>query len=142
MPPDDRVLIGVISRPRDLVAAREGGWYRIPVLRAPRAIDAAWLGFFLSRRFGRQNGGIHYYAPVRGHELCRRRDLLPDEAGHPRADMLYFRMALGPLCTRIPPILNPTRRTISFILTTWDRFCAAQVIADLYSTDPRFVERL
>jgi hypothetical protein len=28
---------------------------------------------------------IHYYAPIQGHELVARRDLIPSEPDHPRA---------------------------------------------------------
>jgi hypothetical protein len=41
-----------------------------------------------------------------------------------------------------PPILNPTRRPITFIYTTWDRFEQAKVIADLYSDADLFVDRV
>lgn len=34
--PDDRVLVAVMSRPRDLAIAREQGWYRMPEERASR----------------------------------------------------------------------------------------------------------
>lgn len=132
MDAEDVVLIGVINRQRDLRAARELGWYRLPVLRAPRWITVDYVAFYLSRAFGAQNGAIHYYARCTGHELCRRRDLLPDEPNHPRADALYFRLSLAPLCAKVPPITNPTHRPLAFIYTTWARFCAAESLPDLY----------
>lgn len=138
---DDRVLVGVINRLRDFEAARDEGWYRVPVGRAPRAFDSEVVAFYLSRAFGPQNGGIHFYARRHGHELVRRRDVLPDEADHPRAEQWYYLLQLGPLVPRTPPILNPARRPIAFILTTWDRFCAARTIADLYSRDGYYVVR-
>ncbi len=142
MYPEDRVLVGVINRKRDFAAAQEQGWYRIPRARAPRSIDAEYIAFYFSRAFGAQNGGIHYYARRLGHELVRRRDLLPDEADHERASNLYYKLQLAPLKLKTPPILNPTRRPISFIFTTWDRFVAAKTIADLYSRADWYVERV
>lgn len=138
---DDRVLVGVVNRLRDFSAAHDEGWYRVPVGRAPRAFDSEYVAFYLSRVFGAQNGGIHYYARRLGHELVRRRDVLPDEADHPRAEQWYYLLQIGPLLPRTPPILNPAHRPIAFILTTWDRFRAARTIRDLYTPDPGFVVR-
>jgi len=140
--PEDRVLVGVINRQRDFSAVRDQHWYRIPRERAPRSIDAEYIAFYFSRAFKEQNGGIHYFARRLGHELVRRRDLIPEESGHARADSLYYKMQLGDLQQRPEPILNPTRRPISFIFTTWDRFQAARTIADLYSKADWFVERV
>jgi hypothetical protein len=130
--PEDRVLVGVIRAQRDLRLARDDAWYRIPVLHWPRDVDTEIVAFFLSRAFGPLNGGIRYYAEMRGLELAYRRDLLPGETDHRRADEVYYRVALGPLIEKQPPILNPGRRRFAFITCTWERFASAQVIQDLY----------
>ena len=62
--------------------------------------------FYFTRAFGDERWAIHCYAPVRGHELARRRDLLPDEADHPRADQANYQ--LGPLERLDPPIVWAT----------------------------------
>ncbi len=142
MLPEDSVLVGVINRKRDLVYARDQHWYRIPQKRMPRGITADYLAFFLSRSFGERNGAVHYYAERKGLELRYRRDLLPDETNSARADEVYYRIALGDFETKDPPIVNNTRRTISFIYTTWDRFVHARTIADLYSENDYFVDRI
>jgi hypothetical protein len=131
--PEDRVLIAVINRVRDLAAAQAERWYRIPVARAPRWIEVAAIGFYLSRGFGAQNGGVHYYARVLGHELARRRDLIPTEPDHPRAADLYYRIALGEVLPKQPPILNPTGRAVAFLYSTWGRFSTAETLAGLYA---------
>src|SRR5258708_3817355 len=140
MYPENRVLVGIINRKRDLVYAQQSHWYRIPRERAPRFIETEYYAFFLSSAFGAKNGGIHYYARRTGHELVRRRDLLPNEKQ--RADELYYKVSLEPLIEKIPPILNPTARPISFIFTTYDRFMGAKTIADLYSKADLYVERV
>lgn len=141
--PEEYVLIGVINRKRDLVYAREGHWYRIPQKQFPNGIFAQHLGFFLSGSpFKAQNGGVHYHAPVLGFELKYRHELLPREGDHPRAKDLYYRVAIGDLLPKHPPILNPTKRSIAFIHTTWDRFVHAENIADLYSENDYFVDRI
>jgi hypothetical protein len=150
MHPDDRVLIGVITRVRDWAIARQHGWYRVPVEGMPRAaggldglaVDyvALFLGRTAARAFGRS--GVYAYAAQRGVELARRRDLLPDEAEHPRADALYYRIALDTLMPRTPPLLNPHGRRFAFILTSGERFVAAACIADLQHSRPYQVARL
>lgn len=142
MYPEDRVLVAVINRERDLAIAQREHWYRVPVQQAPNGVYAEYIAFFLSRAFKEQNGGVRYYARRTGVELARRRDLLPDEASHPRADGLYHKLQFGELRRKEPPILNPTRRSVAFIFTTWDRFCAARTLADLYSDADQFVDRV
>jgi len=131
---EDRVLVGVIRRQRDLRLARDEGWYRIPLAHWPREVDCEVVAFFLSRAFGPLNGGIRCYAQMRGLELAYRRDLLPAEPNHRRADEVYYRVALGPLVEKQPPILNPGRRRFAFITCTWERFDAARTIQDLYAS--------
>ena len=142
MHPEDRVLVGVINRVRDLRYAREEHWYRIPQARLPHGIHAEYIAFFLSRAFKERNGGIHYFATRGGVELLYRRDILPDEADHNRAGDVYYKVALQDYREKIPPVLNPTHRPITFIYTTWDRFVNATLIGDLYSTADYYVDRI
>jgi hypothetical protein len=131
--PDDRVLVGVVNRRRDFEAIRDEGWYRIPLFSAPLCVDADYLAFYLSGKFNPYGGMIAFYARRTGFELARRRELLPGESGHPRANQLYFKLQFRTLETKTPPITNPTKRPVSFIYTTWERFNSATVIADLYN---------
>ncbi len=131
----DRVLIGVMTKLRDLRLARDAGWYRIPIKHAPECTtDAAVLALYLTAAFKDDRWTIPWYAEVRGHELARRRDLLPEEAEHPRADSRYYKLQLGPLIRREPPIPSLRWRRVTFIQTTWDRFTAAEEINDLYAS--------
>lgn len=143
MYPEDRVLVGVIKAKRDFTHVRDDHWYRIPQAQMPYGVDVEVLAFFLSGGvFKSHSGGIYYYAPVTGLELAYRRDLLPDEPEHPRACHVYYRVAIAPLQPKAPPVLNPSKRVISFIHTTWDRFSVARTIADLYSESAGFVPRV
>jgi hypothetical protein len=131
----DRVLVGVMTKPADFRIAQNEGWYRIPRKHAPRStIDAAVLAFYFTSAFKEEKWAIHWYAEVRGHELAYRRDLLPDQADHPRADQPYFKIQLGPLIRREPSIPSLRWRRITFIITTWDRFNDAEEINDLYAS--------
>jgi hypothetical protein len=140
--PEDRVLVGVINRKRDFEKVQREHWYRVPQHRASKGVHAEYVAFFFSRAFKELNGAIHYYARRTGVELVRRRDLLPDEPDHPRADALYHKLQLGELRQKDPPIRNADRRVVTFIYTTWDRFEAAETLADLYSESDQFVDRL
>jgi hypothetical protein len=142
MNPEDRILVAIMNLPRDLAFARDQGWYRIPQKRAPKGIHAEYLAFYFGRAFGEQKWAIHYYARKLGHELVCRRDLLPDEPDHPRADDLYYKVQLGPLLPLERPIVSLRWRRVSFIHTTWDRFVDASEINDLYVEGEPYVDRL
>ena len=143
MYPQDRVLVGVMPNPRDLEVAHEAGWYRIPESKAPRGIHAEYIAFYFTKKYPDDlRWGIHYYARRTGHELVRRVDLLPDQPNHPRAEQQYYKIQLGPLRQKEPPIVSVRWRRITFIQTTWDRFVAAREVNDLYSTDDQFVDRV
>jgi len=129
----DRVLVGVMTTPPDFHLAQDEGWYRVPLRHAPQCTtDAAVLAFYFTAVFGEDKWAIHWYSEVRGHELVRRRDLFPDQPEHPRADEQYYKLQIGPLIQREPPIPSLRWRRISFIATTWDRFSAAEEVNDLY----------
>jgi hypothetical protein len=142
MHPEDRVLVAVMNRPKDLELARSEGWYRLPEKRATAGAFFEYVAFYFTAAFGEQKWAIHYYARRLGHELLARRQLLPDEPDHPRARERYYKLQLGPLQRRDPPIASLRWRRISFIHTTWDRFEAAQEINDLFIEGDEFVDRL
>lgn len=145
MYPEDRVLVGVVNRKADIEKLKTEHWYRIPVARGPKRVHAEYIAFYLSQRIladQQLKGGIYYFARRTGSELVSRRDLLPEEANHPRADAQYHKLQFAKLQRKSPPILNPTNRPVSFIYTTWDRFEKARVIADLYSKADYFVDRV
>ncbi len=135
MDADDAVLVVLLNRPRDLEIVRTERWYRIPARHAPAHFShACYLAFYLPRAFGDAKWSIREYAPVRGHELVRRRDLLPDESDHPRADEVYYKLQLGRLIALPRPIVSRTGRRILFIWTTGDKFSRAVELNDLLGT--------
>jgi hypothetical protein len=122
-----------MTDPTDFEIARDQGWYRIPQRHAPKCTpNATVLAFYFTAAFKAEKWAIHWYAEVRGHELAYRRDLLPDQPDHPRADAPYYKLQIGPLIHREPPISSLRWRRITFIQTTWDRFNDAEEINDLY----------
>jgi hypothetical protein len=126
------VLIGVLKTPRDLRLLQEEGWYRIPLRHLPaRGSTARFIAFYQPASFGAEGCAVRYFAAVRGWALLRRRDILPAEPGHPRADELYYRVELGELQRLSPPIRGGRWRRFSFIITHWERLQQARELRDL-----------
>ena len=142
MHPEDRVLVAVMNRPQDFEIAREQRWYRVPENKAGRGAFFEYVAFYFTTAFGDQKWAVHYFARNLGHELLTRRELLPHEPDHPRAGERYYKLQLGPLQKREPPIVSLRWRRIAFIYTTWDRFQVAEEINDLYADGGEFVDRL
>lgn len=135
-PPDEApVLVAVINNPRDLALARDQGWYRIPLSRAPRRVAADYLAFYQTGVFGDEGCAIHYYAPVKRFRITTRTELLPDEPDHPRAGEQYYKVEIGPLQRLASPIPSRRLRRITFIPTTLGRLLTAQEINDLWWRD-------
>jgi len=132
---DAPVLVAVINNGRDLARARDEGWYRIPLKRAPRRVAAEYLAFYQTGAFGDQGCAINYYAPVRRFHLLTRAELLPNEADHPRARDPYYKIELGPLQPLPRPVPSRALRRIAFIPTTLRRLLAAREINDLWQRD-------
>lgn len=133
MYPDDQVLVAIMNNRADWERVQAEGWYRIPAKKAPKIVpNFDWLAFYFTARFGEDRYAIHYYAAVEGHELATRRDLIPDQPDHPRANNWYFKINLGPLRHKLPPIISHRWRRITFITTTGDRFENAVEINDLF----------
>jgi hypothetical protein len=131
-----------MNRYQDFAIARDQGWYRLPAGKTARGAFFEYVAFYFTAGFAAQKWAIHYYARNLGHELVTRRELLPDEPDHPRAGDRYYKLQLGPLQVREPPIPSLRWRRVTFIYTTWDRFQAAEEINDLYAEGDEFVDRL
>lgn len=140
--PEDRVLVAFLPSPADLDLLENEGWYRIPYRQAPKGLHAEWLAFYFGRRFGDRKWAVQAYTRNLGHELVRRRDLIPSEPDHPRADAPYYKVQLGPLEWLEQPIISLRWRRITFIHTTGDRFLTATEINDLYADGDDYVDRL
>jgi hypothetical protein len=129
--PEDLVLVAILKSRRDLEIARVLGWYRVPLVSAPKTLHVDWLAFYLTAAFGDERWSIRYVCPVRGYELTTRRALLRDEPDHVRADEPYYKIQLGALRELAHPILSPRWRRFTFLYTTGDRLLAAREITEL-----------
>ena len=136
--PNSLILVAIVNKPRDLEIARLLGWYRIPLRTAPKVVAVDYLAFYQTSAFGEGNEGVQYIAPVRGHELTTRAELLRDEPDHPHAREEYFKIQLGPLEQLPKPILAGKWRRMTFLYTTGEYLLRAQTLNDLVvQTDER-----
>jgi len=81
------------------------------------------------------SGPLRYYAPIQGHELVARRDLIPSEPDHPRAGQWYYKLQLGHLEHKLPPIVSHRWRRVTFIVTSGDRFMEALEINEHFEQE-------
>lgn len=129
--PTSLILVAVVNNTRDLEIARLLGWYRIPLRTAPKVVAVDFLAFYQTGSFGDEKWRIQYYAPVRGHELTTRAELLRTELNHPRAKEEYYKIQIGALEKLPMPILAETWRRITFLYTTGEYLMEASTVNDL-----------
>ncbi len=129
--PTSLVLVCLLPTPRDLEIARLLGWYRIPFRTAPKVIAVDFLAFYQPASFGDHAGQINWIAPVRGHELTTRAELLREEIDHPRANEEYFKVQIGSLENLPQPILAEKWKRLTFLYTTGEYLLKAQTLNDL-----------
>jgi len=125
------ILVAIIPSPDDLQLARILGWYRIPLRTAPRILNVDYLAFYQPASFKDRKWRIEYLAPVLGHELTSRLELLRDQVNHPRAREDYFKIQLGPIQRLRQPISAGDWKRFTFLYTTGEYFDDAKTLTDL-----------
>jgi len=133
------VLVALLNDRSDLERAQGEGWYRIPVARAPRPLASDYLAFYLTSAFAEERWAVRYLAEVWGYDIRRRVDLICD-AAHPRAQDLYYRVALGPVRPLARPVPARRLRRLTFIHTDLERLMAAEDVRDLWARGGRATE--
>ena len=127
----DLVLVAILKDKRDLEIARVLGWYRIPLRSAPKTVAVDYLALYQTAKFGEDKWAINYIAPVRGHELTTRAQLLRTQPNHPRADEPYYKIQIGPLERLERPIRSRAWRRLTFLYTTGEHLLRADELNDL-----------
>jgi hypothetical protein len=117
--------------PKDMEIARLLGWYRIPLRTAPKVVSVDYLAFYQPGSFGQRGGQIEFVAPVQGHELVTRAEILKDESEHPRANEEYFKVQIGSLERLDRPIVAQKWRRLTFLYTTGEYMLKAGTLQDL-----------
>ncbi len=129
--PASLILVCLLPSPRDLDIARLFGWYRIPLRTAPKVVAVDYLAFYQPSAFAERGGRIEYIAPVRGHELTTRAELLKDEADHPRAREEYYKIQIGAL-EKLPQAIRADKwKRLTFLYTTGEYLLKAKSLNDL-----------
>lgn len=132
--PNDLILIAVMNNPRDFEIAKMLGWYRIPLRSSPKIIAVDYLGFYFTKAFDEYKWQIRFIAPILGHELTTRSELLLDEIDHPSSHQEYYKIQIGPLIELSKPIQSHSWRRISFLYTTGEHFINADDMNELVLT--------
>jgi hypothetical protein len=114
-----------------LEIARLLGWYRIPLRTAPKVVAVDYLAFYQPSTFSERGGQIEFVAPVRGHELTTRGELLKDEADHPRAREEYYKIQIGTLEKLNEPVKSDKWKRLTFLYTTGEYLLKARSLNDL-----------
>lgn len=129
--PEALVLVVVLNNRRDLEIARLLGWYRIPLRHAPKVVSVDYLAFYQTAAFGDEGWQIELVAPVRGHELVTRAELLRDQPDHPRAREEYYKIQIGPLESLSHALRAVSWKRITFFYTTGEYLLQAETVNDL-----------
>jgi len=127
----DLVLVAILKDKRDLEIARVLGWYRIPLKSSPKTVAVDYMAFYQTAKFGDDKWAINYVAPVRGHELTTRAQLLRTQHDHPRAAEPYYKIQIGPLERLARPIPSRAWRRLTFLYTTGEHLLQAEELNDL-----------
>ena len=138
--PSPEVLVAIMNNQRDLEIAQTQRWYRIPVKSADRFIrdieQMRYLAFYQTKVFKRDAFAVNYYAEIERISAVPRIELLPDEAGHQNAEVLYYKLEISPLQRLSQPIPSRRLRRVTFITTTLAKLNTAPEINDLFHTSP------
>jgi len=129
--PTDLILVCLLPSPRDMEIARLLGWYRIPFRTAPKVVSVDYLAFYQPSAFGSRGGKIEFIAPVHGHELATRAELLRDEADHSRAHEEYYKIQLGSLEKLPKSVIANKWKRLTFLYTTGEYLLNAETLNDL-----------
>ncbi|MGH2541909.1 MAG: hypothetical protein ACRDIB_03875 [Ardenticatenaceae bacterium] len=137
MNPSDLLLIALLPQPVDLERAK-AGWYRVPVAHAPATlVRAKALAFYQPASFGaEQRCQVAWWGKVLSVETARRRDLIPEESDHRRAEEWYICVRLVPLIAVEPVKRAEKGRRLLFVPTSWGAFQQATTLDELVASPP------
>jgi very-short-patch-repair endonuclease len=143
------VLVAHVASPQDLHRALNDGWYR---LRPCQAVDDLgdlrrfrYLALYESGWDARPPYRIRNYAKIKRVDRQYRRDLIPDEPDHERADGRYSVLRLERAKELRVPLYSRWSRDDRFLTTDWNHLINAKEWNDLYLGSPlerRFYEGL
>lgn len=129
-------LVAILNDQRDFEILQRDGWYRIPVINAPKRWPPRWLAFYQTKIFGEEAYSVRYYGEVAQIERLPRPALFPHERPNPKSDKVYFKLSLRNVKMLPQPIRSLRPRRIVFIPTTWQKLITATDFNDLFDDSP------
>ena len=131
--PDVLVCVLKTSGDRELLLKEK--WYRVPLKHAPRR-KPKYLAFYQPLKFGERGEKIELYGRVKYWMLKKRKELIPEEKDHPRAEDTYLQFMLGRIIKLRKPVLNRRGIRVSFGFTTLDKLRHSPDIRRLFDIPP------
>lgn len=135
MDTDPVVLIAVLKNKKDLNILLKKHWYRIPVSNSPRK-KAEYIAFYQPALFGKNGSCISYYGKIKNISIFKRKEILPSECGHHKADNNYYKMEVSDIKKLPKPVKNKHKMRISFGFTCLDKLMKAESINQLFDVMP------
>ena len=129
-------LIAILKEKSDFTILQEQGWYRIPVVSAPKRWPPKWMAFYQPSYFKDDAYKIRYHGQVKDIQLVKREDLFPNELPSALSEREYYKIRFEKLEELANPIPSYRPRRIVFIPTTKEKFENAEQINDLFDDSP------
>jgi len=133
--PRPDALVCVIKTKKDRDILLEEKWYRIPLSHAPRR-KPKFLAFYQGAAFKEAGERIELYGRIKYWRLKKRKEILPEEKKHPRANELYLQFFLSRVSKLRKPALNRGRVRISFGFTSLEKLRRSEKIRGLFDITP------
>ena len=133
--PRPDALVCVIKTKKDRDILLEEKWYRIPLSHAPRR-KPKFLAFYQGAAFKEAGERIELYGRIKYWRLKKRKEILPEEKKHPRANELYLQFFLSRVSKLRKPALNRGRVRISFGFTSLEKLRRSENIRGLFDITP------
>jgi len=129
------VLVCVLKTKRDRELLLNKKWYRIPLKHAPRR-RPEYLAFYQPLTFEKKCSKIKLYGRVKFWRLKKRKELLPEEKKHVRAEQLYLQFFLSRV-TKLRRALNNKKGVrISFGFTSLHKLRHSPDVRRLFNIPP------
>ncbi|OGO76108.1 MAG: hypothetical protein A3K41_16355 [Chloroflexi bacterium RIFOXYD12_FULL_57_15] len=128
------MLLAIFKYKHSLTRLQDGGWYHIPVDRAPKSFkDTKWLCFYQGKIFEQDSYRAQFYGEIARRDIVPYRELFPNQMESKKGDAPYYRIYLKKLECLPKPILSLRPRRLSFVPTTPKKFHNAEQINDLFN---------
>jgi len=129
------VLVCVLKTKRDRELLLNKKWYRVPLKHAPLR-RPKYLAFYQPINFGKSGRKIELYGRVKFWRLKKRKELLPEEKKHIRAEQLYLQFVLSRVLKLRRAPSNRKGVRISFGFTSLYKLRRAPDVRRLFDIPP------